>query len=137
MNNINLLSDTEIEKLLLGKWRFDTDSEKIFLEFRQDMTYEQTRIQTFLLSKPKEYITGHKFTGVWHVNESKLCLIVKNLPKSMLNLHLSVLFKVSVADIVASFISLFVCESYQVVKIDSSTFIIQDGKQSIIGTKLN
>jgi hypothetical protein len=61
MNNMNL-SDTEIEILLFGKWRFNTNWEKISIEFKDDMTYEQTRIQTFLLSKPSELITGNKFT---------------------------------------------------------------------------
>ncbi|MBE8992327.1 hypothetical protein [Nostoc sp. LEGE 12450] len=45
------LSDTEIEILLSGKWRFNTDWEKNSIKFKDDMTYEQTRIQTFLLSK--------------------------------------------------------------------------------------
>ncbi|MEA5603224.1 hypothetical protein [Nostoc sp. UHCC 0252] len=62
MNSMH--SDIEIEILLLGKWRFNTDSEKITIEFKDDMTYEQTRIQTLLFSKPKELLTGNKFTGV-------------------------------------------------------------------------
>ena len=68
MNNSNL-SDIEIEKLLFGKWRYDTRWEKISIEFKDNMTYEQTRIQTFILDKPREFITGNKFTGVWHVSE--------------------------------------------------------------------
>lgn len=59
MNNMNL-SDTEIEILLFGKWRFNTNWEKISIEFKDNMTYEQTRIQTFLLSKTSEFITGNK-----------------------------------------------------------------------------
>ena len=33
MNNMNL-SDTEIEILLFGKWRFNTNWEKISIEFK-------------------------------------------------------------------------------------------------------
>ncbi|BAZ54030.1 hypothetical protein NIES4103_67150 [Nostoc sp. NIES-4103] len=133
--NTNSLSDREIETLLIGKWRYDTDWEKVFLEFKEDMTYEQTRIQTFFLSKPKEFVTGNKFTGVWHVNEQKLCLIVKTLPKSLLNLQLSVLFKVSIADIMASFISLLVIENYKIIEIESDKFVIMDAEKSIVGLK--
>ncbi|MBR8837978.1 MAG: hypothetical protein DSM106950_29255 [Stigonema ocellatum SAG 48.90 = DSM 106950] len=46
MSNSNL-SGIEIEILLFGKWRFDTSWEKITIQFKDDMTYEQTRIQTF------------------------------------------------------------------------------------------
>ncbi|QSJ20214.1 hypothetical protein JYQ62_16800 [Nostoc sp. UHCC 0702] len=134
MNN-NSVSDREIETLLIGKWRFDTDWEKVFLEFKEDMTYEQTKIQTFFLSKPKEFITGNKFTGVWHVNEQKLCLIVKTVPKSMLNLQISVLFKVSIADILASLFSLVIIENYKIIEIDSSRFIIMDAEQSIVARR--
>lgn len=134
MNN-NSVSDREIETLLIGKWRFDTDWEKVFLEFKEDMTYEQTKIQTFFLSKPKEFITGNKFTGVWHVNEQKLCLIVKTVPKSMLNLQISVLFKVSIADIMASLFSLVIIENYKIIEIDSSRFIIMDAEQSIVARR--
>ena len=135
MNTMNL-SDTEIEILLFGKWRFNTDWEKFSIELKDDMTYEQTRIQTFFLFKPKEYITGNKFTGVWHVNDRKLCLIVKTVPKSLLNLQLSILLKVSLADIIASFVSLFITENYEIVTINNSEFIIKDDKQSIIGKKI-
>ena len=99
MSNISL-SDTEIETLLLGKWRFDTDWEKIYVEFKDDMSYEQTRIQTFLLSKPRELITGNKFTGVWHVKDSKLCLIIKSIPKSVVNLDLPKLSKNYLVDMI-------------------------------------
>lgn len=135
MNTNNSLSDREIETLLIGKWRFDTEWEKVFLEFKQDMTYDQTRIQTFFLSKPKEFLTGNKFTGVWHVNDQKLCLVVKTLPKSLLNLQLSVLFKVSIADIMASFISMLIIENYKIVEINSSTFVITDADKSIVARK--
>ena len=101
MNNMNL-SDTEIEILLFGKWRFNTDWEKISIEFKDDMTYEQTRIQTFLLSKPREFITGNKFTGVWHVNDRRLCLILKTVPKSFFNLRLLILSKGEQCDFVRS-----------------------------------
>ncbi|MEJ6488001.1 hypothetical protein N0Y54_43450 [Nostoc punctiforme UO1] len=42
MNNMNL-SDTEIEILLFGKWRFNINWEKISIEFKDNMTYEQTK----------------------------------------------------------------------------------------------
>lgn len=131
------LSDREIEMLLLGKWRYNTDKEKVFLEFNDDMTYEQTRIQTFFLSKPKEYITGNKFTGVWHVNDRKLSLILKSIPKSIFNLQISELLTFTVADMVASFNSLLFIESYKVVTINNSKFIIMDENKSIIVTKVN
>lgn len=65
-------SDIEIEILLFGKWRFDRSSEKVTIEFKDDMTYEQTTVQTLLFSKPKELITGNKFTGVWYVSQKKI-----------------------------------------------------------------
>lgn len=135
MNNINYM-DREIEVLLFGKWRYDTEQEKVFLEFKDDMTYEQTRIQTFFLFKPKEYITGNKFTGVWHVNDRKLCLIVKTVPKSLLNLQLSILLKVSLADMMASFISLFIIENHEIVKVNNSDFLIKTEKKLIVGKKI-
>ncbi|MGB6301418.1 MAG: hypothetical protein WBF90_35275 [Rivularia sp. (in: cyanobacteria)] len=131
------LSDRDIEKLLIGKWRYNTDKEKVCLEFHQDMTYEQTRIQTYFLSKPKEYITGNKFTGVWHVNDKKLSLILKSIPNSIFNLHLSELLKFTVADMVASFNSLFFLENYQIVKINNSEFIIRDENELISISKAN
>ncbi|GAX45450.1 hypothetical protein NIES4075_64710 [Tolypothrix sp. NIES-4075] len=130
-------SDIEIEILLLGKWRFNTDSEKITIEFKDDMTYEQTRIQTLLFSKPKEIITGNKFTGVWYVNQKILYLNVKNLPKSFLNLRIPLAFKISLADIIATLGSVFMTENYEVLRINSSKFLIKDKEQSIIGTKIN
>lgn len=136
MNNSNL-SDIEIENLFFGKWRFDTRWEKISIEFKDDMTYEQTRIQTFILDKPSEFITGNKFTGVWHVSERKLCFNVKTVPKSLFNLHIPLLFTVSLADITARFGSVFITEKYEVIKIDSSKFLMMDGDESIIGTKIN
>ncbi len=131
------LSDRDIEKLLIGKWRYNTDKEKVCLEFYQDMTYEQTRIQTYFLSKPKEYITGNKFTGVWHVNDKKLSLILKSIPNSIFNLHLSELLKFTVADMVASLNSLFFIENYQIIKINNSEFIIMDEDELIFITKVN
>ena len=136
MNNRSL-SDREIEMLLVGKWRYNTDKEKVFLEFKDDLTYEQTRIQTFFLSKPKEYITGNKFTGVWHVNDRKLSLILKSLPKSIFNLHLSKLFKFTLADMVASFNSLLFIENYKIVTINNSKFRIMGENESIVVTKVN
>ena len=111
MNNMNL-SDTEIEILLFGKWRFNTKWEKNSIEFKDNMTYEQTRIQTFILSKPNEFITGNKFTGVWHVNDRRLCLIVKTVPKSFFNLQLLILSKVDLADMIVSIYSIFITENY-------------------------
>ncbi|MEH2001248.1 MAG: hypothetical protein V7L00_21285 [Nostoc sp.] len=136
MNNMNL-SDTEIEILLFGKWRFNTDWEKIYIEFKNDMTYEQTRIQTFLLSKPSEFITGNKFTGVWHVNDKRLCLIVKTVPKSFFNLRLLILSKVDLADMIASIFSIFITETYEVLEINKLNFIISDKNQRIAGIKIN
>jgi hypothetical protein len=136
MNNSNL-SDIEIEKLLFGKWRFDKSWEKISVEFKDDMTYEQTRIQTFILHKPVEFITGNKFTGVWYVSERKLCLNVKTVPKSIFNLQIPLLSRVSIADMVANFGSLFITERYEVIKINNSEFLIMDADESMIGIKIN
>ena len=136
MNNSNL-SDIEIENLLFGKWRFDTRWEKISIEFKDDMTYEQTRIQTFILDKPGEFITGNKFSGIWHVTERKLCLNVKTVPKSLFNFHIPLLSRVSLADMAARFGSVFITEKYEVIKIDISKFLMMDGDESIIGTKIN
>jgi hypothetical protein len=136
MNNMNL-SDTEIEILLFGKWRFNTNWEKNSIVFKDNMTYEQTRIQTFLLSKPSELITGNKFTGVWHVNDRRLCLIVKTVPKSFFNLQLLILSKVDLADMIASIYSIFITENYKVIEINKLKFIISNKNQIIAGTKIN
>ncbi len=136
INNSNL-SDIEIENLLFGKWRYDTRWEKISIVFKDNMTYEQTRIQTFILDKPREFITGNKFTGVWHVSERKLCFNVKTVPKSLFNFPIPLLSRVSVADMAARFGSVFRTEKYEVIKIDSSKFLMMDGDESIIGTKIN
>ncbi|MHC5820225.1 MAG: hypothetical protein ACYT04_31240 [Nostoc sp.] len=136
MNNMNL-SDTEIEILLFGKWRFNTNWEKNSIEFKDNMTYEQTRIQTFLLSKPSELITGNKFTGVWHVNDSRLCLIVKTVPKSFFNLQFLILSKVDLADMIASIYSIFITENYEVIEINKLKFLISDKNQRIAGIKIN
>ncbi|MEH1922377.1 hypothetical protein [Nostoc sp.] len=130
-------SDVEIEILLLGKWRFDTFSEKITIEFRDDMTYEQTKVQILLLSKPKELITGNKFTGVWYVSQKKLHLNVRTMPRSFFNFKIPLAFKISLADIAATLGSVFIPENYDVIRINSSKFFIKDKEQSIIGTKLN
>ncbi|MDZ8034328.1 MAG: hypothetical protein RMY64_27275 [Nostoc sp. DedQUE08] len=135
--NISKHSDLEIEILLLGKWRFNTGSEKITIEFKDDMTYEQTRIQTLLLSKPKELLTGNKFTGVWYVSQKKLYLNVKTMPKSFFNFKVPLVFKISIADMVATLGSVFVAEMYEVIRINSSKFLIKDKEQSILGTKIN
>ncbi|MBE8986282.1 hypothetical protein [Nostoc sp. LEGE 12450] len=131
------LSDIEIEILLLGKWRFNTFSEKITIEFKDDMTYEQTRVQILLFSKPKELITGNKFTGVWYVSKKKLYLNVKNMPKSFFNFRIPLAFKISIADIIATLGSVFMPEIYEVITINSSKFLIKDKEQSIMGTKIN
>jgi hypothetical protein len=131
------LSDIEIEILLLGKWRFNTYSEKITIEFKDDMTYEQTRVQTLFFSKPKELITGNKFTGVWYVSQKKLYLSVKTMPKSFFNLKIPLVFQISIADIVATIGSIFTTESYEVVRINSSQFLIKDKDESLNGTKIN
>ncbi|MEA5601249.1 hypothetical protein [Nostoc sp. UHCC 0252] len=136
MNNINL-SDTDIEILLFGKWRFDTSWEKISIVFKDDMTYEQTRVQTFVLYKPRELITGNKFNGIWYVSDRKLHLNIKSIPKSFFNLQIPLAFKISLADVVATLGSLFTTEKYEVVEINSSKFLLRDGEQSIIGTKIN
>ena len=136
MNNMNL-SDTEIEILLFGKWRFNTNWEKVSIEFKDNMTYEQTRIQTFILSKPSEFITGNKFTGVWHVNDRRLCLIVKTVPKSFFNLRLLILSKVDLADMIASIYSIFIIENYEVIEINRSEFIISNNNQRITGKKID
>ncbi|MEH1869660.1 MAG: hypothetical protein V7K69_32325 [Nostoc sp.] len=130
-------SDIEIEILLFGKWRFDTSSEKVTIEFKDDMTYEQTTVQTLLFSKPKELITGNKFTGVWYVSQKKLYLNVKTMPKSFLNLRIPLVFKISIADMVATLGSVLMVENYEVMKINSSKFLMKDKEQSIIGTKIN
>ncbi|UKO96125.1 hypothetical protein [Nostoc sp. UHCC 0870] len=130
-------SDLEIEILLLGKWRFDTSSEKINIQFNNDMTYEQTRIQTFFFNKPRELITGNQFTGIWYVSEGKLHLNVRKLPKSLLNLEIPLMFKISMADIFATLSSMFIPENYEVISINSSKFIMQDKEQSILGLKIN
>jgi hypothetical protein len=135
MSNNNL-SDIEIEILLFGKWRFDTSWEKITILFKDDMTYEQTRIQTFILSKPKELLVGNKFTGVWYVSGRKLHLNLKTVPKSFFNLKIPLVFNISIADMVTSLSSIFVTEKYEIIKINSSKFLIMDKEQSIIGTKI-
>ncbi|MBR8839601.1 MAG: hypothetical protein DSM106950_37780 [Stigonema ocellatum SAG 48.90 = DSM 106950] len=136
MSNSNL-SDIEIEILLFGKWRFDTSWEKITIQFKDDMTYEQTRIQTFIFSKPREIIIGNKFTGVWYVSERTLYLTVKTVPKSILNFKVPLVFMISLADILASVSSVFGTEKYEVIEINSSKFRIMDKEQSIIGIKIN
>jgi hypothetical protein len=51
--SINHLSDKEIEILLFGKWRFNTNWEKISIQFRDDMTSEQTLHHSSLSFLPK------------------------------------------------------------------------------------
>ncbi|MFN6567280.1 hypothetical protein A6770_28565 [Nostoc minutum NIES-26] len=131
------LSDTEIEILLFGKWRFNTNWEKNSIEFKDDMTYEQTRIQTFLLYKPSELIVGNKFTGVWHVNDRRLCLILKNVPKSVFNFQLLILSKLYLADMIVSIRSIFITENYEVIEVDGSKFIIKNKNERIAGIKIS
>lgn len=137
MSNNNL-SDIDIEILFLGKWRFNTSWEKITILFKDDMTYEETIIQTFIYSKPKELIAGNKFTGVWYVNDGNLHLVVKTLPKSFFNFKIPLLFQLPVANTIASLSSMFVTEKYEIMKLNSSKFLIKDKEkeQSIIGTKI-
>ncbi len=130
------LSDIEIEILLFGKWRFNTSWEKITIHFKDDMTYEQTRIQTFIFSKPKEIIIGNKFTGVWYVSERKLHLITKTVPKSLFNFKVPLAFTVSLADVIASLGSMFATENYEVIKINDSKFQMMDKNRPIIGIKI-
>ncbi|TAE54321.1 MAG: hypothetical protein EAZ76_06735 [Nostocales cyanobacterium] len=130
-------SDIEMEILLLGKWRFNTSSEKITIEFRDDMTYVQTRIQTLLFSKPKELITGTKFTGMWYVSHQILYLNVKSMPNSFLNIKAPLHIELSLADIVATVSSVFMPEDYEVRRINKSQFLLKDKKESIIGTKIS
>lgn len=135
MSNDNL-SDIEIEVLLFGKWRFDTSWEKVTILFKDDMTYEQTRIQTFILSKPKELLVGNKFTGVWYVSDKRLHLNLKTVPKSFFNLRIPLAFNISIADMVTSLSSIFVTEKYEVIQINSSKFLMRDKEESIIGIKI-
>ncbi|NDJ23277.1 hypothetical protein GS682_16880 [Nostoc sp. B(2019)] len=135
MNN-SKHSDIEIEILLFGKWRFDKPGEKITIQFKDDMTYEQTTIQTFIFSKPKELLIGNKFMGVWYVNQKKLYLNIKTVPKSVFNLEISLVFKAPIADMVASLTSVFMPEKYEVMRINSSKFLLMDQDESIIGTKI-
>ena len=51
------------------------------IEFKDDMTYRQTRVQMLFFSKPKELITGNTFTGIWYVSRKKLHLDVRTMPK--------------------------------------------------------
>jgi hypothetical protein len=135
MSNMNL-SDLEIEVLFFGKWRFNTNWEKISIELKDDMTYEQTKIQTFLVYKPSEFIIGNKFTGVWHVNDRRLCLVVKTVPKSLFNLRLPILSKLYIADIIANVYSMFLTENYEVQEINSSQVIINHEDETIVGVKI-
>lgn len=130
------ITDAEIEMLLFGKWRFNKDWEIIYVEFKKDMTYEQTRIQTFILSKPMELLTGNKFKGTWYVNERRLCFNVDKVPKSSFNLRLPWLTKFNIADTVVNLGSIFITENYKVVKINSSKFWIMDKDESFVGTKI-
>ncbi|MBW4672718.1 MAG: hypothetical protein KME52_01310 [Desmonostoc geniculatum HA4340-LM1] len=135
MSNTNL-SDIDIEILFYGKWRFNTSWEKITIIFKDDMTYEQTKIQTFIFHKPREILTGNKFTGVWYVTDRRLYLNLKTIPKSFLNLQIPLAFKISIADVIATLGSIFITEKYEVIEINSSKFTIRDKDQSIIGTKI-
>ncbi|BAZ54031.1 hypothetical protein NIES4103_67160 [Nostoc sp. NIES-4103] len=135
MSNISL-SDKEIENLLCGKWRFNTDWEKFYIEFKDDMTYEQTRIQTFILSKPRELITGNKFTGVWHVDERTLCLMVKSIPKFIFNLDLPKLSKNYILNKVVSVGSSLLNEKYEIWEINNYEFFIKYNSELFIGTKI-
>ncbi len=136
MSNLNL-SDTEIELLFFGKWRFDKSGEKISIVFKDDMTYEQTIIQTFLFSKTKELLTGNKFNGTWYVSEQKLHLIIKSIPESLFNLEIPLFFKISIADMITNVGSLFITEMYNIIEINSSKFLMMDVDQPIVGTKIN
>ncbi len=110
---------------------------RITIEFKDDMTYEQTKVQTLLFSKYKELITGNKFTGVWYISQKKLYLNVRTMPKSFLNLKVPLAFKISIADMLATLGSVFMAENYEVMRINSSKFLMKDKEQSILGTKIN
>ncbi|MEQ8464535.1 MAG: hypothetical protein RIC07_13285 [Coleofasciculus sp. E1-EBD-02] len=137
MNDTDI-ADLEIEKLLVGKWRFNTSWEKLSIEFKNDMTYEQTRIQTLFLSKPLEFITGNQFTGVWHVREGRLFLNVKTLPQSIFNFKVPLVVKISAADFVGKITSVFVSETYEIIKLSKSKCIIKelDKEETITGLKI-
>lgn len=137
MNN-NELSDLEIERLLIGKWRFNTTWERISIQFKNDMTYEQTRVQTFILYKPIEFIAGNNFTGVWYVREGKLYLNFKEAPASIFNFEIPLIIKFKAADFVAKVSSLFISETYRFLKITNSKCIIKEAQkeETIIGIKI-
>ncbi|MCF4967881.1 hypothetical protein [Nostoc sp. CMAA1605] len=130
-------SDIEIEVLLIGKWRFNTSLAKVTIEFKDDMTYEEIKIQTSLLYKAQELITGNKFTGVWYVTNKKLHLNMKAMPKSVLNFKIPLAFKISIADAIASINSVFTPEIYDVMRINNSQFLIKYQDESVIGAKIN
>lgn len=136
MKNLNI-DDAEIEMLFFGKWRFTTDWEIIYVDFRKDMTYQQTKIQTFILSKPMELLTGNKFTGIWYVNDGRLFFNLKTVPKSGLNVRVPWLPNLNFANTVVNLSSLFTTEKYKVLKINNSKFVMMDKDKSIVGTKIN
>lgn len=130
-------SDVEIEILLLGKWRFNTPAEKITVEFKDDMTYVQTRVQMLLFSKPKELVTGNQFTGVWYVSKKKLYFNVRTMPNSFLNLQIPLAFKLSFGDLIVTLLSVFIPEDYEVMRINRSKFLLKDNDQHIVGFKIS
>ncbi|GAX34068.1 hypothetical protein [Nodularia sp. NIES-3585] len=136
MNN-HSITDIEIEKFLIGKWRFNKDWEINSIKFKDDMTYEQIKVQTFILNKPSELITGHNFTGLWYVNERRLCLNLKRVPNSFFNLQLPILSQIDFADMAARLTSLFITEKYEVININSTQFLMKDVNKSIVGIKIN
>ncbi|MDZ8185598.1 MAG: hypothetical protein RMX96_12175 [Nostoc sp. ChiSLP02] len=130
------LSDIDIEILFYGKWRLNTSWEKVTITFKDDMTYEQSKVKTFFFHKPLELLTGNKFTGVWYVNDRRLYLNLKAIPDSFFNLQIPLVFKISIGDVVASLGSVFITEKYEVVEIDSSKFTLKNQEESVFGTKI-
>lgn len=59
------------------------------------------------------------------------------MPKSFLNLRIPLVFKISIADMIATLSSVLMVENYEVMRINSSKFLIKDKEQSILGTKIN
>jgi hypothetical protein len=70
------------------------------------------------------------------VRQKKLHLNVRSMPKSFFNLKVPLALKISIADMVATLGSVFMPENYEVMRINSSKFLISDQEQSIIGTKI-
>lgn len=130
-------SDMEMEVLLIGKWLYETASEKVTIEFKDDMTYEQTKIQMLLFSRLKEFVTGNKFTGVWYVRRKQLHLNLRNMPTSLLNFKVLLAFELSIADMLGTLGSVLLPERYEIMRINTAKMLMQVQDKSIIVIKLN